>query len=146
MPHGSQQEMGSRGQFARSSVAHHHLGITPTFREMAQKAKRSPSAATPSKAHSPPPSRPTKVEPGAPKSKVSSIQAVISALGGRPRSCSVGQSEKALQRAKERSSPSTNAQAEPGKSMHAWQKHKPESLVSRRRWICWEPTTQTQNF
>ena len=34
--HGSQQEMGSRGQFTtRSSVAHHHSGTAPTFHEMA---------------------------------------------------------------------------------------------------------------
>ena len=60
---------GSRGQFARSSVAHRHSGTVPNFREMAT-------------TFSPPSSCPMKVQPATPKSKVSSIQ--VSALGADP--------------------------------------------------------------
>ena len=72
--------MGSRGQFTRSSVAHNHLGTTSTFNEMATEGEaqcighytfEGPFSTT----------RPTKVQPAAPKSNVSSIQAP----------CSVGQ-------------------------------------------------------
>ena len=56
-------------------------GPRPPSARWPQKAKRSPSTATPSLAYSPPSSHPTKA---APKSKVSSIQATISALGADP--------------------------------------------------------------
>ena len=97
-------------------MAHHHSGTTSTFNEMATEGEA--SAATPSKVHSPPLSRPMKVQPAAPKSNVSSIQAAISALGVNPDLAVLASLQEALQRAKESSS-STHVQAEPGKSPHA---------------------------
>ena len=92
-------------------------GPRPPLTRWPQRAKRSPSAATLSKVH-PPPSRPTKVQPTVPKSKVSSIQA-ISALGVCPDPAVLASLQEALQKAKESSSPSTHVQAEPGKSPDA---------------------------
>ena len=94
-------------------------GPRPPSTRWPQRAKRSASAATPSKVHSPPSSRPTKVQPAAPKSNVSSIQAAISALGADPDPAVLASLQEALQRAKKSSSPSTHVQAEPGKSPDA---------------------------
>ena len=94
-------------------------GPRPPSTRWPQRAKRSASAATLSKVHSPPSSRPTKVQPAAPKSNVSSIQAAIRALGADPDPAVLASFQEALQRAKESSSPSTHVQAEPGKSPDA---------------------------
>ena len=70
---------------------------------------RSSSVAAPSKAHAPISSCPKKVQaPTAPKSKISSIQAAIIALGPDPDPVISSSLRDALQRAKESSKPSPN--------------------------------------
>ena len=83
------------------------FGDRPPSTRSPQKAKRSPQAATFSK-----------VQPAAPKSKVSSIQAAVSALGQNPDPAVLASLQEVLQGRRE-SSPSTHVQADPGKSPDA---------------------------
>ena len=95
-------------------------GPRPPSASWPQKGKRSSSAAAPSKAHSPPSSGAKKVQaPRAPKSKISSIQAAVTALGPDPDPAILSSLRDALQRPKESSKPSPNLHAEPGKSPDA---------------------------
>ena len=93
--HGSQQ-MGSRGQFTRSSVAHHHSGTA----HLIPRDRHRRSAVH--KLLSPQPRRAIIHSGGG------------QCIGGRPRSCSVGNFARGVARA-----PSTHVQAEPGKSPDA---------------------------
>ena len=93
-------------------------GPRPPSVSWPQKGKRSSSAAAPSKAHAPVSSVAKKVQaPTAPKSKISSIQAAITALGPDPDPVILSSLRDALQRAKESSKPSPNLHA--GKSPDA---------------------------